>query len=413
MSDTIPPLGTLEGLKIEFERADKLRNPDRRRDIVRAVVAMRNARGGSIWVGLTEVEGGLTGIDPSPLGPDDRRHVDSLRNQVIDLVEPMIELGRDVVLETVDVPGGWVLEVRVRRGDKATPHCVLSGRSREFLTRSGSRNAVLPYSSIVRDTRPDEPSIRATTADLHTKWSERFAKFPGLALTAVADPHRHRDSLPAKVSENALHLLESPPTDSIRRDGWTWFSKYSPVKRGQAGTVRTGKSYKDEPYRFLELQPNGTLQFFTTMGHLSWKESSQTAGVEFELPPKGQVYPYAIVETVASLIRTYSRLLGTPEYESLETVGLLLSFERAAGWIMCRTGPDAWFFANTRDDWFQVLEDPTRTPVRLQTGSMIRASPDLVSYELLNDLLQTDGGKQLSLPWFEGAPDAPVFVPPQ
>ena len=410
MSREIPPLGTPEGLTLEFKRADKLRNPDRRRAIVRTVVAMRNARGGSIWVGLAEDGGGVTGVDP--LQPDDLRHVDALRNQLIDLVEPMVELGRDVVLDTTDVPGGWVLEVRVRRGSRSTPHCLLRGRCREFMTRSGSRNAVLPYSRIVQSSSGEEVSIREVTQKLHGDWSRQFGNFPGLALTAVPDPHRHPDSLPAKVSDEVLAQLESPPASLLRHDGWTWFSKYSRAKRRQ-GRVRTGISYKEEPYRFLELRPSGTLQFFTTMEHLSWKENANADEPDFELPPKGQVYPYAVVETVASILRTYSLLLRTPDYEQIETVGLLLSFERAAGWIMCRTGPDAWYFAHTRDHWFQVLEDPTRTPVLLQMASTVRESPDLVSYNLLVELLQTDGGEQLNLPWYEGAPDAPAFVPPR
>ncbi len=408
MSATIPPLGTPEGLETEYKRGEKLRNTDRRRDIVRTVVAMRNAKGGSIWVGVTEEEGALTGVEP--LKQEDRPHVDSLGNQLIDLVEPLLEIGRDVRLETVDVPGGWVLEVRVQpRQREAPPACVLWRGGREFLKRSGSRNALLSYSEVVRAEQTGAPSIREATEKLHDEWSSQFAHEAGLAFTAAPDPHRHPDSLPAKISKEALELLKSPP-DEIRRDGWSWFSKSSPPRLVR-GHVRAGAN-DDEPYRVLELQPSGTLQFFTTTEHLSWNEKAPPK-LGFELPPKGQIYPYALAEVVASLIRTYSVLLKTREFESLETVGLLLSFERATGWIMCRTGPDSWHFATTRRSWFQVLDDSTRSSLLLQPADAIRKTPDLISYRLLVDLLETDLGEQTALPWFEGGPDAPHFSPPR
>jgi hypothetical protein len=410
MSDAIPKLGTPEGTRVEFKRADKLRNHDRRRGIVETVVAMRNTQGGSIWIGFTEDGGGMTGVDP--LGADDRRHIDSLQNQLIDLVEPMIELERDVELRTEDVPGGWVLEVRVRKGGEAGPTCLLHGTSRKFLTRSGSRNALLPYSSIVRGKAADQPSIRVATEERHDAWSEKFRGYPGLAFTAVPDPHRHPDDLPAKAPENALQLLNTPPAGLIRLDGWTWFSKHSPAKRYQR-VVRTGTSYKDEPYRFLELKPDGTLQFFTGTDHLSWRKNEQAAKVAFPLPLKGQMYPYAVIETVASLIRIYSELLRLPENASLRTVGLVLSFERARGWVVCRAGPDAWFGACEPENWFQVPESSTRTPVLLQTAAAIRELPDTVSYGLLTELLQHEPKEHPPLPWFEGAPEAPIFAPPR
>ncbi len=402
MKPKIPTPGTPEGTQIEFKRAEKLRNRDRRLDIVRTVVAMRNADGGTVWVGLAEKGEKLERQDP--LGESDKPLIEDLRNQLIDLIEPMPRLETDVLLHSVEVEGGWVLGLEVK-SLKGPPSCMTKGRRREFLTRSGSRNKPLSYAEIVAPGK-ESPSLRAEVDRQHELWSQEFDPTAGLAVSAL--PEGSPDEAPTKVAPSVKALLTSPPPSVARESGWTWHSRYAKPGSNR-GSIRAGQG----DYRMLEVSPVGRVQFFTALEHLVWKENADATGVEFEQPLKGQLYPYAVVETVASLMRVIRAVFDELDLPERLTVGLVLSIERGAGWVMCRKPPDRWFFEGLiREEWFQVPENPTRTSVHLQTVERVRSDPDAISHALLLELLESDGETQRSLPWFEGGPDRPVFTPP-
>jgi len=130
------PLGEAEGTRLEFKSSEALRRPER---IAREVVAMLNADGGEVWVGLRD-EGGVA-LEIEPVAEPERTR-DALRDALVDRIEPP-PAGDEVEIEVVGEPPATVLRVVARPRHGRRPYAVRSRDGRLFLTRVGSRNRPL------------------------------------------------------------------------------------------------------------------------------------------------------------------------------------------------------------------------------------------------------------------------------
>ena len=106
--DTKVPLGKREAERLEFKAAAALRNPF---SISREVVAMLNARGGDIWIGLSEAGGLATEVENIPHA--ERARVDLL-NHMIEVIEPRI-VADEVKISSVEHSGRNLLRATVNR----------------------------------------------------------------------------------------------------------------------------------------------------------------------------------------------------------------------------------------------------------------------------------------------------------
>jgi predicted HTH transcriptional regulator len=103
MSDGIP-LGQRESQRLEFKGADALKDPEK---IAREVVAMLNAEGGEIWVGLREEEGRAVAVEAIPNAEAEGRR---LLDYLVDTVEPPLR-GNEVDVKPQNEGEGTVLRV--------------------------------------------------------------------------------------------------------------------------------------------------------------------------------------------------------------------------------------------------------------------------------------------------------------
>ncbi len=134
------PLGRREDQRLEFKGRDALGDL---RDIAREVVAMLNATGGEIWIGIREAEG--FAVAAEPLGKAGKER-DRLNDHLVEVIEPAPS-EKDVRLQVVPVGQGRgeVLKVSVGRpergeGGERKPYALLGKQgSRKFLLRVGAR----------------------------------------------------------------------------------------------------------------------------------------------------------------------------------------------------------------------------------------------------------------------------------
>jgi hypothetical protein len=136
MSDEIP-LGKREDLHLEFKSADSLKDPEK---IAREVVAMLNADGGDVWVGLGEDgEGRAVKVEAIP-EPEASRQ--SLRDFLSDSIEPAPS-SSEISLAVIPAQDGSILRISVV-GPTSRPYALLKKSGRFYWRRFDDR--ILPMS---------------------------------------------------------------------------------------------------------------------------------------------------------------------------------------------------------------------------------------------------------------------------
>ncbi len=431
MPRALPTIGERESQDLEFKRAEALRTPEGRRQILRAIVGMMNARKagpGVIWVGVAEKDDCVERLDV--LGDQDVGSVRPVRDAILDAIEPNPSLvidpdprsdaEADVVLERFDAPeGGWLLRIEVKpRGESRPPACLRSGNQREFLVRAGARTASISYEALfesspvrslgrVRGTQV--LADRTAVAEAHEKWVKGLSWASGLAVSVVPIPDRDP---PDEVPRGWIEMLRSPPPDLSRPQGWTWYAGATPVPKVRQGPTITGgvaDRTKEVVYRHFRIEGTGRLHFFTDLESLTWQPQSAPFADEIFPGHRGQIGPLCLVETVASVIRLGWKLLHTDTGRTYndERVGAVVSLQGALGWLLPLGKPGrVTLFFRDRAEWAhfdrpEILSGPV---ILRRSGFETLAQADSLAYSLLQGLYESDPESreiaQGAIPWF-------------
>lgn len=152
------PLGKEEGLRLAFRSRSAL---DRLESVVREAVAMLNAAGGEVWVGLQQESGKAVGIEPIP---DLRRVTERLGEYLRDRVD---SCPSEDELRLDSCQG--VLRITLKPDPGRQPYALVTADGRLFLVRLGAR--VLPMSAdelaaAFRRRRPDDRLVADLWSDL-------------------------------------------------------------------------------------------------------------------------------------------------------------------------------------------------------------------------------------------------------
>lgn len=155
------PLGQRESQTLEFKSAALLakggggggrEQVEGHASIAREVVAMLNALGGEVWVGLADEAGVAVRAEPIPAAEVEAA---SLRNHLIDSLEPP-PVHCEVEVEVVPIfagEKGEVLRIRVRPHEDGKPYAHLKKSRRLYVTRVGDRVVPLPREEIAAQFR--------------------------------------------------------------------------------------------------------------------------------------------------------------------------------------------------------------------------------------------------------------------
>lgn len=135
------PFRERESETLEFKGNDALRDPAKNSpkdlfSIGREVVAMLNAKGGEIWVGLKEKEGIAVDIEPIEKPELERQR---LRDYLVDSIEPRLSTEEVRIDEVADEKGQIVLRLLVSPREQARPYALLKQTGRHFFRRFGDR----------------------------------------------------------------------------------------------------------------------------------------------------------------------------------------------------------------------------------------------------------------------------------
>jgi hypothetical protein len=159
MSESIP-VGQRESQRLELKARESLRDP---RAIAREVVAMLNSGGGSIWIGVPEVDGVASLPEPVPNASQLRQ---VLLDQLIDRIQPPIRPQEvDIVVVPIDA-GAGVLRIDIDENAGSRGLFAYSDKGMlGFVQRVDHRIVPLAFSEIVGRLVPQErPEVRAQRA---------------------------------------------------------------------------------------------------------------------------------------------------------------------------------------------------------------------------------------------------------
>lgn len=122
-------LGQRESQTLEFKEKAALRDVA---SIAREVVAMLNATGGKVWVGVREHD--QIAVQPEPI-PEVDAEIRRLRDHLIDTIEPS-PAEQEVAVRRAE---GDVIRIDVKPHDNRKPYAYVRSSGRLFVTRVGDR----------------------------------------------------------------------------------------------------------------------------------------------------------------------------------------------------------------------------------------------------------------------------------
>jgi hypothetical protein len=311
------PLGKLEDQHLEFKSAAVLEQPEK---IAREVVAMLNADGGEVWIGVREKDGRAMEIEPIPDAESARsRLVDFL----IDTLNPSPK-GDELSIEVVPLGSDQhaaekLLRIKLTSTPARKPFGVVRGTSWTFPRRVGAR--LIP---MTREELREAMSTGASALEeledgrrrlLAWRDEERQTGLKGLWLGLLTVP-----DLPLDPQAELFEKLATDPTESgNRRSGSTFvFAGYRAAVT--ADHVYWGDVHHDEPglERFelrVRVYDDGRANFFSSYGGL-------TGGLARR---NDKIQHTALLELPTSALRVMSRVygnLGTGHFRLLADLAL-------------------------------------------------------------------------------------------
>lgn len=400
------PLNKRESDVLEFKSREALREPFA---IGREVVAMLNAAGGEVWIGLRDERGVAIEIEDIDDAEAARR---SLLDALIARIEPP-PLADEVRVEVVD-QGRKVLVVSVQPTPKRGPYDLLHHGGRHFLTRVGDRLRYLSRDEIregFQETAEEgveraDRSLRAREEELLREGSATM--WLGFAPLA-GSPELRLDRLLRR------EYLRDPTATGVRRSG------YSVVAALEAAPLTSTPIHR-------EVRPErGTRWAVVEVVGVARLSVSREAEAHFEAPLESVrafssisefenrrvLYPTALLEYAVSTFRLVGKMLGDNEAE--EDGIWRARPEQGMAVRLALAGVQGWILVPGRDDdlhFWQVLRHrgepfPDRTFVLPAPETFALAElerePDRCAWRLLGALYEGFGYEREQVPYFDPA----------
>ncbi|HEX4960082.1 MAG TPA: ATP-binding protein [Thermoanaerobaculia bacterium] len=355
MSDEIP-LGKREDLHLEFKGADALKDPEK---IAREVVAMLNADGGEVWVGVREEEGRAVLAEPIPDAEKESRR---LHDFLVDVIEPPLSEEISVSVE------GRLLRLAAHPASGRKPYAFLKKGGRHYVIRTGDR---------IRPMTRDEIFARPTGGEAGFERAEAAilaARNQVLAEGRQVLWLRFEPGPPVSLDVQAARLkgvLQDPRVSGNRPTGWH-FSQFSSRPRIQQDALLA-----TDDHRKVEVRRDGGLVFNVLLAALFWK------GEESE------IWPPLLLEYVVSAFRM-ARVIYLDALRPRDPVVVDLVLAGARGWKL-RTGWLPRPRVMQSDDL--VLTQPLTFRFR-----EIAEGPDRCGYRLIERVYEAFGIRREGIP---------------
>jgi hypothetical protein len=294
------PIGKSEDQRLEFKGRDALRDKDRL-SIAREVVAMLNADGGEIWIGVAEQGGRAVQVEPIPDAESEKR---GLQDHLIDVIEPPLT-HEEVQLEAV----GKVLWIRVTPRPKRGPYGLRGkGGATYFPVRIGDR-----LRPMTRDEQraafagePEEKDrlgqamqeMLAERAKLQSRGDEwlslRILPVPEISLEGRGDELRQ--------------MLQEPELTGNRPNGWSFANRYVQPETHGKGRITSRwppSHFESDQWWSMEIRPCGAIHYAAGLAHFSYHAAR---GQQRPKDGSPELWPLAISELPVSVMRLAARI---------------------------------------------------------------------------------------------------------
>lgn len=404
------PLGQEESQRLEFKARDALAKPS---GIARGVVAMLNAEGGEIWVGLGEANGRAVEVQPIS---NHEKELGRLWNHLLDTIEPP-PAPDEIDVEAFPSESGNVLRIEVTPRDERRPYAQLKEGGRHFVIRTGARIRPMTREEMIAPrgaTGKPEGSPRDPIKILERE-RERLlrSKQPMFWIRLQPDVELGIDI----QSKKAERYLRDPTLSGNRESGWTFANAYvaSRVEQGRRvlGDDTNGRTL---------IERSGAIEHRTPLHWLTHSEQDSN-----------EIYPYALLEKTVSVFRLASTVYRDPELNSEDTpspprskkkmagrvtkfglsdllaidfqIAVDLAITSAQGWLLRAYSPssNAWLYQHHKVKGFEHLQGKlTRDlllerPLEFKSKELISA-PDSCAFRLISRVYEHFGLTEDKIP---------------
>jgi hypothetical protein len=384
------PLHEKESLQLEFKGADALKNPEK---IAREVVAMLNADGGKIWIGLRDEGGRAVAVESIP---ESEANIRSLLDFLVDSIEPSPAYS-EVKIESVSLGQEVVLCVAVTPDRQRKPYGLIRKGGRFFWTRIEDRIRLMDREEIRRAfAKPNRSSDaldraeQALAEELKKLQAERHQKSDQIFWLRVKPAPDFSLNLDALLASD---LLIDPTLTGNRRAGQNFTAAYTWGGRHPQRAAHQLIVGKEDVFQ-LSIRRHEGIEFRAPLGTFH-------AGVEDKIAPS-PLEGLALLEYPISLFRLLGKMLEDGELweESIpqETVFLatvaLLGLE---GWSL---RPFSYQPGRSQGSWLDYLRNKPRffdrpdftleKPVPMRAVD-VKTSPDWCGFRLIR-LIYEDFG---------------------
>lgn len=373
------PLGQKEGPRLEFKGADALKTPE---TIARGVVAMLNAEGGDIWVGLREENEQAVAIEPIV---DQDRAARRLIDHLIDTIEPAPV--DEVEVEPEASEEGCVLRVAVRPRPGRKPYALLKGGGRQFVIRVGPRSRPMTRQELAEQFLADVSVSHSRGEQALEQAKYRLAEARGQAQRA--NGHRFWLGL-EPTADLALDLqdprfeilLQDPLATGNRRNGWSFVVPFGPGPRLlKDRLVMTDAAYDIPEGRRITIWRHGALTFESSLAGLQGLEGRK-------------IEPLALLEYPISAFRM-ARVIEADRLPSGTSVVADLSFFGIRGWKLYPGSLGRW---QRRSHSFEESEDLLWERPLIFSAQEIEDEPDRCGYRLVERVYEAFGFRREEMP---------------
>ncbi len=381
MSHTIP-LGKKEGHRLEFKSAAALKAPE---TIARGVVAMLNADGGEVWVGLREENERAVAVEP--IGePDQAKR--RLLDHLIDAIEPAPS--KEIEVEPEASEDGFVLRIATQPSLSRRPYALLKGGGRQFLIRVGPRSRPMTREELQESFSEGSSTSQSRDEQALEEAKSRLLKAREqaqqagdqrfwLGLEPTAD-------LTLDLQDRKYEAyLQDPGITGNRRSGWSFIMPF-----GRPCLKKDRLSIEDERRdslfitpkrdRHLILSRHGSLVVSAPLEALFWKGEAS------------EIWPLALLEFPISTFRI-CREIYKNKLPTNSRVVADLSFFRVRGWKL-RGGR----FTLAGVSLFEDSDDLVWEKPLVFSAEEIENEPDRCGYRLVERVYEAFGFRREQMP---------------
>jgi hypothetical protein len=368
------PIGEVEDARREFKGRDVLDKPA---TVARAVVAMLNAKGGVVWIGIGEHESRAVAAEPVDQ-PMLRK--DALFNQLVDTIEPRL---RDEVEIKQNAENSAVLEVHVRPEDGRGPYAQLKQGGRYYYRRVGSRVRDMTREEMQEafgQSRTPESGVDAARELLEARKS--LSDKVGLHISLRPQPRRGFTWATQNERRDITLQLQDAELSGNRKAGWNVTNPYYEVdwKGSRVRATTTGLQ--------LDIQRDGALNLSVDFERLEWNENDKS------------IYPYILLELPSSFFRLAAHLLRAmtdTERRPIEHVAVDLVMFGLRGWGLRAGSPRSPVFKMQPPRRFDADHFELSAPI-VFTWTELEESPDRCMFRLIREVYAEFGHPDDALP---------------